>query len=153
LIVAVYFIQALDGGPIKIGHTTRLSIRLKQIAKEFGKRFWVLGVIDGARDAEKALHERFAHLRIGGEWFKPASDLHECIAKEAKSWDGTDEVACEMVAIDAKIMKKVKMIAGWRGLSISDCLSALLRHPAEVEFDRVYMESREQVARYEEAVP
>jgi hypothetical protein len=137
--MAVYFVQALDGGPIKIGTSVRISFRLKQLQKESGKRLWVLGVVDGDKDVEKELHGRFAHLRIAGEWFKPGPDLHEFITREAKDWDGVDEVKPpgDLVRIDPNTLHRVRIIAISHDISVPECLAKLLRRPIKTELGRL----------------
>lgn len=89
--MAVYFVQAVDGGPIKIGTTVRLSQRLKQLTRNAGHPLEVLGVIDGGPTEEKELHERFSHLRVASEWFEAGDDLIGFIVSEARPWDGSNE--------------------------------------------------------------
>lgn len=137
----IYFVQALDGGPIKIGTSTRLSVRMKQLAKASAKRLWVLGVTDGGREEERALHERFSHLRITGEWFKPDSALNAYIAREAKDWDGVDEEPLgDLVRINKDLLWKVKMLAAWRAVSVSECIEDLLRRPVASEVSKIATE-------------
>lgn len=87
----IYFVRRPDGGPIKIGTTVRLSSRIKQLRDEYGDLI-VLAVLDGGRDVEQALHDRFAHLGRAGEWFEPGDDLLAFIMTEGNDWDGSDEV-------------------------------------------------------------
>lgn len=84
----VYFIQAIDGGRIKIGTTIQLATRLKTLVKECEADLRVLAVIDGDRDVERGLHDRFSELRVAGEWFEPGDDLLGFIVQEGREWDG-----------------------------------------------------------------
>jgi len=70
-----YFIQPATGGPIKIGRTTwgRLAARVKDLQCASPYRLRVLLVVEG--NFETALHNRFRHLRLSGEWFEPAEEL------------------------------------------------------------------------------
>lgn len=92
----IYFVQAIDGGPIKIGTTGRLSTRLKQLGIEFGKDLRLLAVMDGSFEEEKSLHKRFAHLRIApsalNERFEPDASLLGFIRANGRTWGGEDEV-------------------------------------------------------------
>ncbi|MFE4867715.1 GIY-YIG nuclease family protein [Streptomyces sp. NPDC056682] len=71
----VYFVER--DGFVKIGHTSNLKRRLQQLGTGSSLiegmtvgPVRVLATIDGAGpDNERWLHERFAHLRVGGEWF------------------------------------------------------------------------------------
>jgi len=40
---------------------------------------FIRGTIDGSQILEATLHEKFKHIRIGGEWFWPEEDLIEYI--------------------------------------------------------------------------
>jgi Meiotically Up-regulated Gene 113 (MUG113) protein len=67
----VYFIQAGEGGPLKVGIAFDVNARLRslQTASPFDLR--LLGSVPGARRAEEALHHIFAPHRLRGEWFSP----------------------------------------------------------------------------------
>jgi hypothetical protein len=76
--VAVYFLQMQtpDGeGPIKIGFSRHPGARAEHF--RFGSPYplVLLAETPGARDEEREYHERFAHARLGGEWFKPVPEL------------------------------------------------------------------------------
>lgn len=81
----VYFVQERDGyeGAIKIGRVTS-SYGLKKVSYHVRQRkssmqsccphrLEILGWTPKVE--EKATHRRFAHLRIRGEWFRPAAEL------------------------------------------------------------------------------
>jgi len=78
----IYFIQSIDGGPIKIGHSSDPETRICTIAQSFGKGkadFRILGVTDGERPEEREIHKKFAHINLHGEWFKPTQALLDYI--------------------------------------------------------------------------
>jgi hypothetical protein len=78
----VYFIQPARGGPIKIGTTGDLELRLRQLDADYGLTWAVLGTTPGGVEEERALHGRFAHLRLGRtEQFRPARELLEFIGR------------------------------------------------------------------------
>lgn len=79
--MAVYFVQAGEGGPIKIGFSVRVDLRLSKIRADNHEPVSLLGVMDGDQEAEVALHARFQRRR--GEWFEfePTADLLDFIAK------------------------------------------------------------------------
>lgn len=68
-------------GPIKIGVTGALPERLRAVACKVEQPLALLGAFPGDRTAERAMHETFAHLRlgtrgpVGTEWFRPAWEL------------------------------------------------------------------------------
>ena len=75
----IYFIQA-GSGEIKIGYTTQSGkARLKGLQTASPTKLMLLCETIGTARLEKQLHERFAHLRLTGEWFKSAPELLEFI--------------------------------------------------------------------------
>jgi hypothetical protein len=84
----IYFIQAGKAGPIKIGLTYDVSLRLSilQIGSPLPLR--LLAIQPGKRDVEISLHERFSALRLHGEWFEPAEELLDYIRENAKVLTG-----------------------------------------------------------------
>ena len=84
----VYFVQESGIGAIKIGTAKGVSARVRDMAVSTPHLLSVLAVIEGNRNAEQALHHRFRHARIRGEWFRPVPELLEYIAsikKEAQA--------------------------------------------------------------------
>lgn len=69
----VYYMRRAD--QVKIGTTTCLANRLSDIQPQ-----GVLALEPGGRAEEQARHERFASLRLRGEWFQLDSGLAEHIA-------------------------------------------------------------------------
>jgi hypothetical protein len=93
----VYFIQAVVGGPIKIGRTTALLKRLAQLQEGCPFTLNVLCTMPGEAAAERALHVRFRADVIGGECFAPSADIIAFVESlggvvfAARSWEcGTD---------------------------------------------------------------
>jgi hypothetical protein len=80
----VYFIRAAKTGAIKIGFSKiDPACRLKQIQVSTPEPLELLAHIAGGPRKERALHRRFAALRIRGEWFRPESELLAFV-REAK---------------------------------------------------------------------
>lgn len=71
----VYFIQQGDSGAIKIGCSKNPSQRLQGLQTGHSEPLRLLTCAVGSQGQERALHDRFAHLRVSGEWFRPAEDL------------------------------------------------------------------------------
>lgn len=71
-----YFIE--HGSRVKIGTTLHLRARVSALSLRPEQ---VLCVLDGGRELERGLHQRFARDRISGtEWFEPGSELADYIA-------------------------------------------------------------------------
>lgn len=80
----VYFVER--NGFIKIGMTADLKNRLLGLRAEDRRApaagagpVRVLACMPGGRNEEKRLHQKFAHLRIGGEWFRPDPSLMSAV--------------------------------------------------------------------------
>lgn len=77
-----YFIQPVQGGPVKIGLSTDPDVRLRSIHIASPVPLQIVGLIDD--NCEASLHEKFAELRLHGEWFSPAESLMEYIRSHAQ---------------------------------------------------------------------
>jgi hypothetical protein len=71
----VYFIQAGDTGPVKIGISGNVERRLGELQRMERQPLRVLATFEGNRSDEKSLHEMYAAHRIHGEWFNPAPEI------------------------------------------------------------------------------
>lgn len=76
----IYFVSCdLPDCPIKIGWAGILSERIAQIQAHVPHQVVVLATKPGAVRDERALHRRFAALRLHGEWFRRGPELLEQI--------------------------------------------------------------------------
>jgi hypothetical protein len=82
----IYFAKSAARDQIKIGTTTCLRTRFGALEGTEKTELDLLAVMDGNRPEEKELHLRFSHLRVSGEWFRPADELLEFIAANGKEW-------------------------------------------------------------------
>jgi len=69
----IYFIQDTATNKIKIGVSQKPMERLAGLQTACVGKLILIGVMDGARQEEIALHEQFTQHR--GEWFDPTTDL------------------------------------------------------------------------------
>lgn len=77
----VYFIQADQGGPIKIGFTSDdPQKRLSQLQTGNAARLRLLGSIKGDIAREKDFHDSLAEWRLQGEWFEAHPKVLSSIA-------------------------------------------------------------------------
>lgn len=67
----VYFMQALDGGPIKIGWAKEPDKRLVLIQCGNPRELRICRTHPGTIQDELGLHRIFGEVRIRGEWFRP----------------------------------------------------------------------------------
>lgn len=82
--VAVYFAQAEHQREIKIGFSTQVENRLYNLGQQRFTTMNLLGWIPGGPKVERDMHAKFAHLRIGGEWFHPEAELLEFIKSSTR---------------------------------------------------------------------
>lgn len=87
----VYFVEAGPKGPIKIGWSQEVDRRIEILQVANAQTLKLLGKIPGTMQDEQALHKRFAHLRIQGEWFKNASEIESFVTANAS----IDSASCE----------------------------------------------------------
>lgn len=71
----VYFIQAISGGPIKIGYTKSISQRLAATQTHSAERMIVIASFPGGAAEEGALHWKLKAHRVNGEWYSPAPEV------------------------------------------------------------------------------
>ena len=70
----VYFIGA-EAGPIKIGVSCDPAKRLRTLQTGHPVPLMLLAVVPGGVGVERALHRKFADLRVRGEWFARSPEL------------------------------------------------------------------------------
>lgn len=71
----VYFVQAGEAGPIKIGVTHDPASRLRTLQVGNHEPLRMIGLFFGTADAEEALRRRFEAHRVRGEWFSPDEEI------------------------------------------------------------------------------
>lgn len=78
--MSVYFIQAGDDGPIKIGYTAGdPEKRLRALQNASAVDLRLLATIEGDQKREVDLHIEFNEHNIRGEWFAPAAPILEFV--------------------------------------------------------------------------
>lgn len=137
----IYFIKAehdtvnFPASSIKIGTTTRLCVRLKQIAKDIGHKPTVLAVIPGGYADEKAIHDRFASWCIWHEWFLPCVELLSLIETEGKQWDVGESRRPIRVDLSTETHRLLRLVAADSDSSMYsfalNALDRLVRKEAE----------------------
>lgn len=81
----VYFAQAGEDGPIKIGTSEQVDRRLKSLQLSCPQKLRLLGTVFGGHKLERELHRMFEAHRIQGEWFRAGPDLLEYIRQHASA--------------------------------------------------------------------
>jgi hypothetical protein len=85
----VYFIQAVDGGPIKIGRATDPWVRLSALQAGNWRELRLVGVVGPGRASglEARLHVEFSADRLVGEWFSETGLLWQRINELCRKSD------------------------------------------------------------------
>jgi hypothetical protein len=81
----LYFIEAGQGGPIKIGRSRDVAKRVKgiRVGSPWGAE--IVAVVSGRGADEPLWHRAFDHCRMSGEWFTWCPELDQAIkAKQRK---------------------------------------------------------------------
>jgi len=81
----VYFIQAEDGGPVKIGWTFNAEKRLRAFQSASPYKLVIRKVVKGTQRLEHYLHHRYEANRLEGEWFDPQPDMPGCLCVDGIS--------------------------------------------------------------------
>jgi hypothetical protein len=131
----IYVLQPWAGGPVKIGFSDDVNRRRIQLEAHYGQTLALLAMIPGGRDEERAIHERFAHLRLSRtEQFQPAADLMEFIGCPLPA--GSDPGGVEAIGtvkrvlvfdLPSDVYRQLRVAAAMEGRSVSDFLRRLLR--------------------------
>ena len=82
----VYFIKAPINSLIKIGTTSNLTKRLRDLRFMSPAPLEPMGYHEGDHAEERELHVMFRHARSHGEWFRPTPDVLDYIHHHAKPW-------------------------------------------------------------------
>lgn len=134
----IYFIQATDGGPVKIGHSVDVPRRVSQLQSHYGRRFVILATMRGGKAREGQIHQRFAHLRFGRlrtrgvqpEQFRPAPDLMAFIGQAPigpAALESTEAMDPGVrVGIDRSVFDMASLIAKRRGVNLTHYLNEIL---------------------------
>lgn len=121
--MSVYFVQAGDGGPIKIGYATDVAARLSKIQADNAADIKLLLVLGGDFELERELHQCFASANIRGEWFHPVRDLLDTIELNTPPAAAPPMTAYVLpdVPRHVEILRAVgvQKVAAERGLSIN----------------------------------
>lgn len=92
--MSVYFVQAGDRGPIKIGISKNVNSRISSLQTANSKELVLLGIIESNADEnlEAKLHSLFAKDLARGEWFNPSPELLEYICRNTIRLSAKSEI-------------------------------------------------------------
>jgi hypothetical protein len=82
--MAVYFISAREVDLVKIGYAFNPVARFHGLRVASPVELSLEGAVPGGFREERELHQRFARLRVRGEWFMLCPDLREMIEASSR---------------------------------------------------------------------
>lgn len=78
----IYFAQARNGGPVKIGFAADPAKRMQHLQVGSPAKLWFVGKKPGTQEQERALHVLAHSEHSHGEWFRATERLEEIITAE-----------------------------------------------------------------------
>lgn len=91
----IYFVQAVNGGAIKIGYSANVLDRLKSLQCASPLKLQIIGLMKGSPLEERTLHNKFVEARLHGEWFDNSNELEGFISKLPKFDISSDYITDE----------------------------------------------------------
>jgi len=82
--MSVYFVVCDHTEMVKIGHSGNPEKRTRSLQATSSFPLKLHATIDGARNEEAALHERFVENRVFGEWFLITGELKKYLSELEK---------------------------------------------------------------------
>ncbi len=88
----LYIIQMHTLGNVKVGRSSNVSNRLKQLQTGCPHKLKVILHVVGQGSLEKVLHDRMSRYRLEGEWFTEEglaelpSEMYELLDLEKANW-------------------------------------------------------------------
>lgn len=76
----IYFVAAPEASRIKIGFSNNPDKRIASLMTSSAYKLETLAIVEGSREQEQALHQRFAHLRVHREWFADCGEIRSYVA-------------------------------------------------------------------------
>lgn len=71
----IYFVQTADNQFVKIGKADDVAKRLSGLQTGAAQKLKLLATMPGGHEEERAIHQRFDHLRTQGEWFYSTPEI------------------------------------------------------------------------------
>lgn len=122
----IYFIKS-ESGYIQIGYSRSPTQRLENLQTSNPDKLILLGTISGGRDKEADLHERFAHLRCGNEWFKADQELLEYIEHNKENLPEEERITIPDTSKEILIIvgNNIRLARLRRGLTLDELADSM----------------------------
>jgi hypothetical protein len=138
----VYLVQQLDGsgsGPMKIGVARDFRKRMAGLQVASPHELAIRSVILGNREVEAAMHDKFRHLRMRGEWFTGSREILDEFDRIAAM------LGAEWLGAVRELRGEVKSTEFWpAAIRLADIRSELLgsRFTLKSEVERMFNEAQ-----------
>lgn len=122
----IYFITARDIGRVKIGFSENPFVRFSKVQADNPSKLILEATQEGSKEQEKALHERFAPLRVQGEWFQLNPEIQAYIdglAQLNHFARRESKIAALMAQAGCSYSYAAKMLGGDRPITIPVAIS------------------------------
>lgn len=93
----IYFVQTHDNEYVKVGKADDVQKRLSGLQTGSPRKLKLLAAIPGDHEQERAIHQRFSHLRTHGEWFYATPEI-VTYAVKSSALAGADIASAQMQA-------------------------------------------------------
>lgn len=80
----VYFLATADKRRVKIGHSRTPTKRIRNLQIGSSVKLTLLGKLTGSQAIERALHEKFEHHHIHGEWYRLEPEITDFIERNCR---------------------------------------------------------------------
>lgn len=142
----IYFVQAVDGGMVKIGTARDVARRIAQLEAHYGEPLVVLNTMEGGKKEERALHRLFAHLRHKRtEQFHPAPELMDFIGKPLfrpkktkPAMQPTHRVL--VLRVDENLHQNLRIACAYKRTRMNRYVTETLAPVVEADIQRLYDE-------------
>lgn len=129
----VYFIQADENGPIKIGFTADdPKRRLSQLQTGNASALKLLGAIKGTAVQERQFHTALSEWRLQGEWFEPHPTVLATVQNALSAEEQQHAVPCLHCSFCLRCQDDVSvLVAGPAGNICDECVEISAETVAE----------------------
>lgn len=132
--MAVYFIQAGLGGPVKIGTAKYPDQRLRNLQTGNSQELKMLRTMPGGKATERWLHEEFKADRMRSEWFIFSSKMLEISPpdladlptrrnKEQKEQSMLHSAGINLNDLARELGVTIQAVSQWRKVPAERCLA------------------------------
>lgn len=104
----IYFVQAVDGGPIKIGIAAEPERRVHEMQACCPVKLVILATRSGTYFEEQSLHDRLDKHRLHGEWFEDCDEVRAAVKNSEAYEDDAPEKPIRLRLTESQIRRIVR---------------------------------------------